>query len=185
MARGPIDPDYTDKRRLTSATVELRTGLTESLKLQFATHWLRGETDNDVKARFLRLAAHRIGDLYEQLVENAELLEDLSTLDPDDPAWSNSAATNDNGRLDANLPQAVWMEVDGGKHPLQAVREWRSVSLDQLAADTGIALEVLQAHEARRARASVDDLILLGRRLRVQFHLLDDEPPDPPSPRRS
>jgi len=174
LAKGPVDDAYDDRRRLTQGKVRINTGVAQ-FELTFVTHWLRGEDFNDVKARVLQLAADRIGDLYDSLLQHAEMLESMATLGPDDPSWSIGVATNDNVGVSANLPAEVWAEVDRGLHPLQAARVWRGMSVDALAASAGLAAEAITAFETRRTKPDVDHLMALARPLRVRFHLLADE----------
>lgn len=173
--KGPIDPQYKDGRRLVSAKVEIAFGLADRLELSFSTHWLRGETSNDVQARFIRFAAIRVGKLFNGMLEHADLLERLGDLDPDDPAWAASAGANDNCAFARNLPSKVWRRIDQGAHPITAVREWRELSVAQLAREAKLPVTHLSAWEQGRVEIGHEQTLALARALRVAVHLLQPE----------
>lgn len=173
--KGPIDSQYKDARRLVSAKVEIAFGLVDRFELSFSTHWLRGETSNDVQARFIRFAAIRVGKLFDGMLEHADLLERLGDLDPDDPAWAASAGANDDCAFSRNLPPKVWNRIDQGGHPITAVREWRGLSVDQLARKAKLPAIRLSAWEQGRAEIEFEQALTLARALGVAVHLLEPE----------
>lgn len=176
LVRGPVDSAYADKRRLATAEVRILAGIGQEFTISLCSNWLRGETDAEVRSRFLRLAALRVEALLDGLIEQAEFYERLAKEDPDAPSWGLSGAENDNCALAPNLPPEVWQEIDRGAHPLTAVRTWRGLSIGDLARDAGRRPAKIAKYEAGAVRPAWAALIRLARRLEVRPHLLMPEP---------
>lgn len=176
LVRGPVDSAHDDKRRFASAEVRVLGDIGQEFTISLCSYWLRGETDAEVRARFLWLAALRIEALLDGLIEQAKFYQRLAREGPDAPVWGLSGAENDNCALAPNLPAEVWQQIDRGAHPLTAVRTWRGLSIRDLARDAGRRPAKIAKYEAGVVQPAWEALIRMARRLGVRPHLLMPEP---------
>lgn len=73
---------------------------------------------------------------------------------------------------DVLLPDDVWSAIESGESAVRVIREFRNLSLDALAARTGLSIEELSGVEGRRHPATANTLAAIGRALAVPVTVL-------------
>jgi len=102
-------------------------------------------------------------DVYLQLVEQADMLQDLRDYD-----WIKAAVESGD---EETVPAEVVYALLDGKNPVKVWREYRNLTQKQLAEAAGISVPYLSQIESGRRRASTRVLSAIARILQVT---LDD-----------
>ncbi|MDO8409815.1 MAG: helix-turn-helix transcriptional regulator [Phenylobacterium sp.] len=97
-----------------------------------------------------------------------------------DPAAEDLAATaivtrsnEDLARgADVAMPEEVWEAIEGGTHPVAAIRQWRRMTQVQLAKASGVSQGFLSELEQGQKTISISTTQKLGRALDVPWSVL-------------
>ncbi len=98
---------------------------------------------------------------YQQLVEKAEMLEDIQDYD----RIRSSLDRGDTETVPANVAYTL---LDGG-NPIKIWREYRGLTQEQLAGKAGISIPYLSQIETGTRKGSIDVLTILAEKLLVSI----------------
>jgi DNA-binding XRE family transcriptional regulator len=103
-------------------------------------------------------------DTYLQLVEKAEMLQDIQDYD-------NAKAALERGE-DELIPVEVVDAILDGANPIKVLREYRNMSQQKLADQVGISVPYLSQLETNRRKGSVEVLAAISRELNISLDIM-------------
>jgi DNA-binding XRE family transcriptional regulator len=103
-------------------------------------------------------------DTYLQLVEKAEMLQDIQDYD-------NAKAALERGE-DELIPAEVVDAILDGANPIKVLREYRNMSQQKLADQVGISVPYLSQLETNRRKGSVEVLAAISRELNISLDIM-------------
>jgi DNA-binding XRE family transcriptional regulator len=103
-------------------------------------------------------------DTYLQLVEKAEMLQDIQDYD-------NAKAALERGE-DELIPAEVVDAILDGANPIKVLREYRNMSQQKLADQVGISVPYLSQLETNKRKGSLEVLAAIAKELNISLDML-------------
>jgi DNA-binding XRE family transcriptional regulator len=103
-------------------------------------------------------------DTYLQLVEKAEMLQDIQDYD-------NAKAALERGE-DELIPVEVVDAILDGANPIKVLREYRNMSQQKLADQVGISVPYLSQLETNKRKGSLEVLAAIAKELNISLDML-------------
>jgi DNA-binding XRE family transcriptional regulator len=103
-------------------------------------------------------------DTYLQLVEKAEMLQDIQDYD-------NAKAALERGE-DELIPAEVVDAILDGANPIKVLREYRNMSQQKLADQVGISVPYLSQLETNKRKGSLEVLAAIAKELNISLDIM-------------